>query len=61
MPRRVTRARVIYSWALSDVIETQIPKPVLDALKQNGWNVFGIYELVKDAIAEERREKLKIK
>jgi hypothetical protein len=36
-----------YSWELKQKIEESIDPRVLEALEKYGWNVFGIYEVVK--------------
>lgn len=47
--------RHLYSYALQDAVERQLPKSVLDALANCGWNAIGVYELVKFALAAEKR------
>jgi hypothetical protein len=45
----------MYSCELSDIVEAKLPKPIRDAMKQTGWNAFGIYELVRRELAEEKK------
>jgi hypothetical protein len=35
-------------------IERQIPARILEVLKEEGWNVFGIYETVKEVLQQTR-------
>ncbi|KKL78707.1 hypothetical protein LCGC14_2022170 [marine sediment metagenome] len=48
-------ANKTYSWDLNDWVMGQIPSHTRQALFQEGWNVFGIYELVKEGIALEKK------
>lgn len=38
----------IYSFELYDWIKEQLPKEIIQAMYDTGWNAFGIYELVKE-------------
>ena len=44
-----------YSHELNSKVETQIPDSILNAMTVEGWNAFGIYELVKRLRAKEQR------
>jgi hypothetical protein len=44
-----------YTYSVMRTIETQVPDDILGALSRNGWNVFGIYELVRRELDSERR------
>lgn len=44
-----------YSHDLKARVESQIPRSILEAMSREGWNAFGIYELVKRLRAQERR------
>lgn len=46
----------IYSWNLSDWINERLPNEIKEAMKNTGLNSFGIYELVKEGIAIERKK-----
>lgn len=45
----------IYSYALRDKVESQLSRDILHALSMSGWNAMGIYELVKQELANEKR------
>lgn len=45
-----------YSYDIVDKIEAKIPQAILDALKSQGWNALGIYELVKDEIKQAKKK-----
>lgn len=49
------KKNTIYSYALRDKVESQLPPDILHALCMCGWNALGIYELVKQEIANEKR------
>lgn len=49
------KKNTIYSYALCDKVESQLPPDILHALCMYGWNALGIYELVKQEIANEKR------
>jgi len=48
----------IYSWKLKSWIDSQIPEEIKLAMVSNGWNSFGIYELVKRGLSLERKNNL---
>lgn len=37
-------------------IEAQIPPSIKRAMKENGWNALGIYELVQRELAAEKKK-----
>ena len=45
----------VYSFSVQETVRKQLPKTVLDAMHICGWNEFGIYELVKYEIEQEKR------
>jgi hypothetical protein len=47
----------IYSWDLKAKIEERIPKEIIEAMKSQGWNAFGIYEVVLQEIKKEKKPK----
>lgn len=47
-----------YSWDLNDWVIEQIPKPINEAMSKVGWNALGVYEVVKEGIALEKKGKL---
>jgi len=55
---RKQRERV-YSDKLITELENRVPRPVLDKLKEHGWNCFGIYETVKELLSDERKQRKK--
>lgn len=46
----------VYSYELARDINLLLPKEIVDVLNKNGWNAFGIYELVKQKIKEENKK-----
>lgn|SRR3990167_6156175 len=46
--------RTVYSHALLETVESKVPRPIIDRMNAHGWNVFGIYELVKREIQTEK-------
>lgn len=46
----------VYSFQLQENIEARIPKSILDAVRREGWNFFGIYEVVKEEIKKEKKQ-----
>lgn len=52
--------KTIYSYSLEREIERQIPPSIIEAMNNKGWNAFGIYELVKEEIKKEKKEKSKV-
>jgi hypothetical protein len=49
-----------YSQQLADEVDKVIPFKVREALRNHGWNEFGIYEAVKDAIKKVKKKGGKI-
>ena len=47
-------ADMVREWA-----ERCIPAEIREAMRRNGWNELGIYELVKGALAKARQEQRK--
>ena len=47
-----------YSYALTAWLMNRVPADISRSLTRNGWNVFGVYELVKEGIALEKKGKL---
>lgn len=45
-----------YTKEISDKVDTLIPVEIREALRQFGWNELGIYEAVKQAIKEVKKE-----
>lgn len=50
------KSKTIYSYAVADVTKKNIPTEIIEAMHKKGWNEFGIYEVVKDALKEEKRK-----
>jgi len=50
-----------YSWKLNDWVVGKIPQQIRAAMSQNGWNAFGVYEVVKEGIAWERKKQERMK
>ncbi len=48
----------IYSYELAKWVESQVPSEIIRAMLNDGWNVFGIYELVKEGLSLERKGNL---
>ncbi len=48
----------IYSWDLDGWVKSQLPQAIKDAMNRTGWNTFGIYEMVKEGLALERKGRL---
>lgn len=44
-----------YPREVAESVEKQIPKEILDALIRNGWNIFGIFELVKQELKKKTK------
>ena len=59
MNRKGMGKKQIYSFELLDWVKNQLPDEIVKAIRDTGWNVFGIYELVKEGLSLEKREKLK--
>uniref|UniRef100_A0A6M3KFH9 Uncharacterized protein n=1 Tax=viral metagenome TaxID=1070528 RepID=A0A6M3KFH9_9ZZZZ len=51
------KKRKRYSWELNDWVIEQLPKQLRESFFHTGWNVFGIYELVKEGLALEKANK----
>lgn len=52
------KKKKIYSREVEKEIERQIPSLLIEAMDHKGWNVFGIYELVKEELAKEKKRKI---
>jgi len=48
----------MYSHELTRWVESQVPGEIIRSMLNNGWNTFGIYELVKEGIEFERKGNL---
>lgn len=48
----------IYSFALYDWVKEQLPKEIIQAMHDTGWNAFGIYELVKEGRSLQEKRNL---
>lgn len=48
-------SRCNYSHELTRRIEAKIPSEILEEMKKHGWNVYGIYELVKEELNAEAK------
>lgn len=48
----------IYSFKLTDWIKERLPKKIIQAMHETGWNAFGIYELVKEGILLDKKNNL---
>lgn len=49
----------IYSYDVVRKIEEKIPKSIIEAMSQKGWNALGIYEVVVEELrAESKRNKI---
>ena len=44
----------VYSYEVDALVQSQIPKSVLEAMDIKGWNAFGVYQLVKEELRKER-------
>lgn len=55
--REINDEKIIYPQEAYDKILTRIPPTIIKQLTEMGWNVFGIYEVVKDELEKERRTK----
>jgi hypothetical protein len=51
----------IYSFKLHDWAMAQLPFEIAQAMRKNAWNVFGIYEMVKEGLSLEKRKKLEVR
>lgn len=59
MPRGVyKRRKKLYSMQLTRWVDSQIPGEIIRSMINNGWNAFGIYELVKQGIRLEQKGNL---
>ena len=47
----------LYSVEFQDWVEAQLSPEMVRVMHKNGWNVFGVYELVKAGLSLERRGK----
>lgn len=54
----MTMKQHIYSGTAFDTVQKELPQALKDALNKTGWNVFGVYELVKTVLAKEHKEHL---
>lgn len=50
------KAKKIYSNAVCAVTRKAIPFEILEAMGRLGWNEFGVYEVVLDALKDERKK-----
>ena len=50
----VKRKQPIYSGTAFDAVQKELPDALKEAMNKSGWNVFGVYELVKTVLAKER-------
>lgn len=60
-PRFMMVRKQIYSYALRDRVEAQLPQKVKDAMDICGWDALGVYEIVRDEIKRDRQEPNKAK
>ena len=51
------RKKIIYSYEVEALIEEKIPHSILEAMRYQGWNVFGIYETVQEELKKEKKRK----
>jgi hypothetical protein len=52
-------AERVYSYEVFDRVQEKLPKEITEALRLNGWNALGIYELVARELRHEaKRRKL---
>ena len=42
--------RTVYPRKILDIVEEKVPLEILEAMRFQGWNVLGIYELVKEEL-----------
>lgn len=47
----------IYSWTLQEKVNARIPEQIREAAANKGWNVFGIFEVVREELRKERRSR----
>ena len=53
---KLFRTMAKYTQEIADKVDTLIPVEVREALTKFGWNELGIYEAVKEAIKEVKKE-----
>lgn len=50
------KKKKIYSFASDEKINVALPQLIKDAFYECGWNAFGVYELVKEILKQEKKE-----
>ncbi len=48
----------IYSNELIRLVDREVPHEIIRTMRNNGWNAFRIYELVKEGLSLERKRNL---
>ena len=48
------KKKQLYTWGAEALVTAELPQMLKDAMNATGWNAFGIYDLVKDAIRRDR-------
>lgn len=51
---RRMKKKQLYTWGAEALVTAELPQALKDAMSTTGWNAFGVYELVKDAIRKDR-------
>ncbi len=47
----------VYSREVTRIVDEQIPAIIREAMYLRGWNAFGIYEVVDEALKDEKRKR----
>lgn len=58
MGKKFEFGKTVYNYRSQEAIDAQLPMDVKEAMHLNGWNAFGVYELVKEEL---RKEKARIR
>lgn len=49
----------VYPHEVCDKIDKIIPSQIIQAMAELGWNAFGVYEVVREALSEYNKNKPK--
>jgi hypothetical protein len=49
----------VYPHEVCDKIDKIIPSQIIQAMEELGWNAFGVYEVVREALSEYNKNKPK--
>ncbi len=44
----------MYSYEVEKLILSKIPPSIVEVMTKEGWNVFGIYEVVKESLKQDK-------